>query len=522
MVSVEQIIGKINPWLYAENGEILLKDYGSPDKIPASEVIPRTIVYIPNKKDEDPKFFNKQAGPKYKEKMQGIAASHTLVYDSPTEALEPIYFWILDLMNDFGLKTEKLIDNFSSSMGSGYFSEMSQRKGIMQQQGSKILGDINTVLRSVLNLVYDLKEMRIRLQSYEDLKSKEIEVQKAARLSLKQIWMDKVDIQKGNSSIKALAMGQGGFVTLIDAFLASETEKDVSKLDLNDRVKRAVLPRVQEFNSWLKISEQELSSRYKIELNYLKSQVNSLKLYARWAKPYLKAAEELVESEGGRNPALVKTFATTIFELTLLGKRPIDPKDAALEGLIPSDFAKESYLKNLKRTYFSCVLVSFNFRGIPNKIQQGYSFGGRVEVSFKAYALNNEELNKINEELEKSDLNDALKLVEGSTQENIENIEKEIDFFMKEEQEKQGKNKKVSSISDDQSNPFLALVGYYDKSNKSDKNSDSKNQKKENSVKKDSWVEKNYLRTLSAKQAVDNVFLLFDIYKKSHGMVSFT
>jgi hypothetical protein len=510
MASVEQIIGKINPELYAENGKELLKKYGSPEKIPVNEVEPQPIKYVPDIQDEKPEFFKKE----------GIPAAHHLGYDSATESLEPVYFFILDLMNDFGLAPEKLIDNFSSSIGSGYFSEMSQRKGIMQQQGSKILGEINTVLRSVLNLVYDLKEFRIRLQNYDDLKSKDKNVSDASRLALKQIWMDKVDIQKGNSSIKAMALGQGGFVTLIDAFLAAEDEKKVKELDLNERVKRILLPRVQEFNTWLKQSEQELRSRYKIELNYLKSQVNSLKLYARWAKPYLRAAEQLIEKEGGRNPALVKTFGTTMFELTLLGKTKLNPKDAALQGDLPIDFTKESFLRNLKRDYYSCILVDFTFRGIPSRVQQGYAFGGRVDVNFKAYSLNQEELDKLNEELDKSDLNDALRLVEGSTKESIEDIEKEIDFFMKEESDSE-KNKKTS---DDQSNPFLALIGAYDKpdkKNSEDKSKKSDNEKKEVVVKKEIWLEKEHLRPLAAKRGVDTIFSLFDIYKKAHGMVSF-
>ena len=157
--------------------------------------------------------------PKYKD---GPAVAHTLGYDSAVETLEPVYFFILDLMNDFGLNTEKLIDYFSSSPGSGYFAELGQRATIMQNQATKVLGDINVVLRSVLNVIYDLKEFRVRLQSYDDLKSKDKD---GAILSLKQIWMDKVDIQKGNSSIKAMALGQSGFATLIDAFLASKDEK---------------------------------------------------------------------------------------------------------------------------------------------------------------------------------------------------------------------------------------------------------------------------------------------------------
>jgi len=152
-------------------------------------------------------------------------SEHKLVYDSPTETLEPIYFFILDLMNDFGLAPEKLVDNFVSSPGSQHFGEMGQRASIMQQQGSKLLADINTVVRSILNLIYDLREFKIRLQSYEDLKNPS--KKEGALLSLKQIWMDKVDMQKGNSGIKAMALGQAGFNTLIDAFLVAKNEKDI-------------------------------------------------------------------------------------------------------------------------------------------------------------------------------------------------------------------------------------------------------------------------------------------------------
>ena len=51
----------------------------------------------------------------YYKKKKASESIHKLVYDSPTETLEPIYFYLLDLMSDFGLKPEKLIDNFTSS-----------------------------------------------------------------------------------------------------------------------------------------------------------------------------------------------------------------------------------------------------------------------------------------------------------------------------------------------------------------------------------------------------------------------
>lgn len=451
--------------------------------------------------------------PKY---IEEPAAIHTLGYDSAAETLEPVYFFILDLMNDFGLRTEKLIDNFSSSPGSGHFAELGGRATVMQNQASKVMGDINVVLRSVLNLIYDLKEFRMRIQSYEDLKNPS--KKEGAILSLKQVWMDKVDILKGNSSLKAMALGQSGFVTLLDAFLASKDEEHAKSLDLMDRVKRILIPRIAEFNIWLKQSEQELRKRYELEKAYLKSQVNSLKLYSRWAKPYLKAAYDLESKDGGRDPALVKTFNTIVLNLVLVGKKEIKVKDAAMEGILPKEFAKDNFIKKLRK-YYSCVVVELLFRGIPQRISQQshYTFGGKAEVTFKAYALNEDELNKLNKELEKSDIGDALTLIDGTTEESLGQIQDEINFFL-EEKDKEEKEKKVK----DTSNPFLALFGYYDKKEGKSEAPKKKEDDSDKPIRKDDWIEKTHLRPLAEEGAIATAMSLFDIYKKSHQMASFT
>ena len=483
VASIAQIIGKINPKKYAENWNELLKKYGSASEIPAEDVKEKPL------------------------------SEHTMVYDSSSETLEPIYFFILDLMNDFKFETEKIEDNFSSSPGSGHFAELGQRATIMQQQGAKILGDVNTVLRSVLNIIYDLKEFRIRLSQYDNLKTDKKE---AAILALKQIWMDKVDITKGNSSIKAMALGQAGFQTLIDAFLFSKDVKDADKLDLNDRVKRILKPRLIEFNDWAEHSEEELRKRYELEKAYLKSQVNSLKLYARWAKPYLKAAQQLEMKEQGREPSLVKAFNTILLELTLIGKQKIMSKEEALSGGLPKEFEK---LK-VKRDYYFCTLVEFKFRGIPQKVaqQSHYAFGGRAEISFKAYVLNSDELKKLEEELEASEVNDVMKLIEGSTGESLETIQDEINFFLEEKDQHEQEHK-------DTSNPFVALFGGYDKKEKMEENrpgvADLKKKEKWWPA-KESFIESANLRPFSEGKAKEITFKIFDVYKKAHGMPSYT
>jgi hypothetical protein len=440
----------------------------------------------------------------YYKKKGGPEASHTLIYDSASETLEPVYFFVLDLMDDFGLNPQKLIDNFSSSPGSGHFGELGQRMSVMQQQASKILGDINTVLRSVLNVIYDLKEFRMRLQVYDDLKT---DKKDAATLSLKQLWMDKVDALKGNSSLKAMALGQAGFQSLIDAFLFVKNVKDVDELDLNERVKRILRPRIQEFNTWVRESGEELRKRYDLEKNYLRSQVNSLQLYSRWAKPYLIAAQKL-EMKETKSADLINTFNTILLELTLFGKQKISLRDA------PQDLQKIE--KKLKRSYYGCVLVDFYYRGIPQRIkeQSHFAFGGKATITFKAYALNDDELKKLESEIEKSDVGDVLSLIEGTTSESLDRLRNDINDFLEEKPTEEEKKEKPK----DTSNPFLALFGVYEKKEKTKE----KKLKKELPIKPDNWIEKTHLRVIAANSANEKAFNLFDIYKGAHGMAKFT
>jgi len=468
--------------------------------------------------EENIPYYKKKAEMKKKGLVNSVEESaHHLVYDSSSETLEPVYFFIIDLMGDFGLETEKLIDNFTSSPGSGHFAELGQRATVMQQQGTKLLADINAVLRSVLNIIYDLKEFRIRLSQYDDLKT---DKKDAALLALKQLWMDKVDIQKGNSSIKAMALGQAGFQTLIDAFLFVKEVAGVDKVDLNDRVKRILRARVLEFSHWLEQSGKELKKRYELEKTYLRSQVNSLKLYSRWAKPYLKAAKELEMKENGRDPALVKAFNTIIFELTLLGKRKINVAEEALSGNLPKEFERPERLK--LRDYYACTLVSFRFRGIPQKTsayQSHYVFGGRAEISFKSYALNEDELKKLEESLDESDLYDSLRLIEGATGESLEHLQEEIDFFLEEKSpEEEHRTEK------DTSNPFMALLGRYEERPTKEKETKKESPQKSEKViiRPETYAEKNYIRLLAKDTAEDFAFKFFDIYKKAHNMPSYT
>ncbi len=436
-----------------------------------------------------------------------------IVYDSPSETLEPVYFWVLDMMNNlFGGNVEKLVDSFSSSPGSGYFSDFNMKKTAMQKNVTENLGLVNTVIKSIVNIIYDLKDFEIRLEHYENARSKDKNRAEAGNLALKQIWMDNVDIKRGNGSINALASGSLQFVTLRDAFMVVNSAKEVEKADLNERVKRILAPRIEEFNHWKELSEVELKKRFSIEKNYLKSQVNTLQLYSRWVKPYLKAASDLEMSDNSRNPALVNSFSTVWLELTLFGKNKFDFEDAILSRSLPKASQKP------KRDYYACLLVDFKFRGIPQKSGQHFTLGGRANVTFKAFVLNDEELALLNEELKKSDITDTFKLIEGATTESIEELKKDIDYFLKTDEEKS--KEKESKESSSGGNPFSALFSGFSFSLGSNKKTEKKIPKNSLEIKKDSYIE-SAIRKMVADTAAELCFTVYDVYKKSHGMASY-
>src|SRR3989344_768996 len=460
---------------------------------------------------------------------------HKLVYDSPAEGLEPVYFWLLDFLEGIGYKAEKLVDNFVASPGSGHFSEMQGRATQMQQEVSRTMGNVNTVLKSVLNLVYDLKEFRIRLKPYKIYHGKETSSEEKYKqlLSLKQVWLDNVDIRKDRGSINALSSGELDFVTLRDAFmtLRDESLKDNNGniIDLNDRVKRILQQRAQEFFTWIKESYSSLSQRFEIERNYLKSQVNMLKMYAKWVKPYLKAASKLGQNIDSKNPALVTAFNTMILELTILAVSKYKIDDDVAAGNLPELF--KNIKKENMRKYNKVLVIELEFRSIPQRVSQrgDWAFGGRAEVRFTSYGLNDDELKRLKKQIDSDDFKNVLKLVEGATEKSLDEIDKDIraliegkeeEEIKKEDEEKEEKKKERSKKGDDFG--IKELFSMFKIGKKKEEKKEKKDGDDEDLFKPippDKEYEK-VVRSQAILGASEACFLTFDTYKKGHNMPS--
>jgi hypothetical protein len=443
------------------------------------------------------------------EGLKNPIEKHSLSYDAFGENLEPIYFWLIDnLEREYKdmKKIDKVIDNFVSSPGSGHFSELGQKATRMQEEAMKMLGAANQVVKSILNILYDLKEFKIRLELYNKAKSSDPKTRDYGVLSLKQIWMDTVDFKRGNTSIKLMAQ-QYQYVTLIDAFMAARSPEDLEKLDLNDRVKRILQQRVSEFFDWISKSEEELRRRFEIEKTYLRSQVNTVKLYARWAKPYLKTAQQL-EQKANSTASLVTAFNTVLFELVLLGQGEYDPNDDVNTGDLP-----EMYRTIKTREYHTIILVELKFRSVPERAgQQGYGFRGKLDATFTSYALHDDEISLLKENIEKDDFGDVFKVIEGATDESLAQLKDEIDSFLEDKKEEEGK--KESSDT----NPFSSLFSIF----KSSKSKEEKSEKKDFSkgIPADNQYER-VMRSQAIIKARKESRKIYDLYKKTHGMAAF-
>jgi hypothetical protein len=460
-------------------------------------------------------------------KNQGVpiktkpCSSFKIKFDSQQAQLETIYYWVLDFVQDAGWKMEKTVDNFAASPGSGQFSELSMKATKMQEEGMKILGGMNQIIKSILNLVYDLKEFELRLAHYDDAKSSDKKKEEIGILALKQIWLDNVDLKKGRGAIHQMA-NEMGFTTLREAFMMANSTEDLKKMNsedkeaggtglINDQVMRILIPRISEFNKWREYSEKELRKRFSIEKNYLKSQVETVKLYSSWMKPYLEAAEKLRQKGFDNDAAMANAFSTSMFELQIFGKKVMK---------VPEKF--KSYIP--KRNYNQCMVIGVKYRGhvgqrVTQKGDYGFAMGGRIIMTFDAYALNEEEIDLVKKEMKSSDVEDSMIYSQDTAEEAIKDLKEDLDHFLKSDEEKEKERLKVEKEESEDINPFTALLGLFKMPAKKDKKKDKKTIETTKDIKKDNYVE-TALRASAKEDAGKSAHLVYDIYKKAHGMAS--
>jgi hypothetical protein len=122
-------------------------------------------------------------------------------------------------------------------------------------------------------------------------------------------------------------------------------------------------------------------------------------------------------------------------------------------------------------------------------------------------------------------------LAKGATEDSLKEIQDDIDYFLKSDDEKKKDKSKESDEENENNdtNPFTALLGI-DKlkifEKKSGKKKSSEEEKKERAeklskegIKPDTYAE-SMLRKLAEANAIDSCYSIYNTYKKGHGMAT--
>ncbi len=451
-------------------------------------------------------------------------------YEEWQAGVEKFYFWLLDKLRDEkGYDVEKLVDTYTASEASEFFGLIEQRKGQASDKAMQYLATIGSLLKQLFQIVRELMNMDERLEYYKSYHNKDDKDFDAKDITLKAIWVDRVEggAQKP-TSIYGMAL-QLGFTTLPDLFFAtkvregetvSEVVKRQEETGFNRKVLEVLQRKLEEYDTWRVRTEREMLVGREFRLQYLRQHFHIIRMYLNWVKPYLRHVGRLnmYSPEETKNKKawaeIIGASQSAVIDLELFGLKKIKKWKPE----------KSYYSTNTKGVKFSglfhqCLRIVFHYRTRPQLVytreyQKGPIQVGISEISFEAYVLNDEDIKKYKEQKLNEDLKD-LQYVYGSIEALNEPLKKYLDeakdpFFTdkdkKKEEDKKGAKKSVSLRVKEIIDSWKKGLGVTSKAKKTPPLPPAYNRKKEK-------------RALRAA-AQDDLYWLFENLRKKYELVT--
>jgi hypothetical protein len=270
----------------------------------------------------------------------GWKIQYKLEYNSPFEKPEKFYGLALnELRGYFDGKVSKIGIDLNASPTSAFFGDISQRRAYAKENVDKGMGLINGIIQTITKLIYSLREFDSVLDIFKKLESKDDMDVFAAEQNLRRIFLDEVDSKKGRGGMYQMQVAQGmEYVSLVDSFLTITKLDDIDDLKSNDRIKRLLKGRFQEYTLWKDAFKKDMTSRREINKNYLKSQVESLRLQLDWIKPHYTVLNQLNIGSGTTNPDLIIGFDTSLIKTKLRCLLGGEKAGSLVTGVLDVDF----------------------------------------------------------------------------------------------------------------------------------------------------------------------------------------
>jgi len=361
--------------------------------------------------------------------------SYKIVYETPHRSIEDHYFWILEEMKvgQAHPYVKKITDIFAASEQSSFFGTAQQRIGLQQEKVSMFLATIGKMVKELFQLVREIRILKERLQYYKDSLQPDSKSRISAEITLKGIWVDMVEQgAKNPASVYGMAR-ELQFVTLPDLFYSihpstpQEVDELVDKTDFNRKVKEVLKRKLRQFAEWKMSTQKEMQVRHDFTLKYLRQHFDIIKMYMTWVKPYLRNIRRMSMHNKTESADLISAFEGSVVELEFLAYMKPRRMEIGKEVITNKEM-------------FSVVSVHYYYRSKPQmnymqEYQRGPLHVGMCEISFRAYAWNQEQMDNYVKMKEAEDL-ELLKSIDGSVKAAMEALGEELEDYLKEAGEK--------------------------------------------------------------------------------------
>lgn len=322
-------------------------------------------------------------------------------------------------------------DIYSATEASAFFGVQEQRLGLQQEKVSQYLRGISEMTKGLFQIVRELRILEQRLELYEEKDEKTGKPKYSNQITLKGYYIDLVEGgAKSPASVYGLAQ-QVGFATLPDLFFrANPAEGEDTNAyvethfgDFNEKVKDVLKRKLTQFENWKKHTGKELKFRFGFQKKYLKQHYHTIRMYAQWIKPYLKHIKRLTPDLKSLDlPDMIAGMEQAMLEMEFLVR-----------------------LKK-KGNYIPVNIITFLYRTAPQmsyqtEYQRGPIHVGRTEMTFKAYAWKEEELDAYMKSKNEEEL-ELLGSIDSSIQQALDSLGDELKKFLLEKGEKEEEKEK--------------------------------------------------------------------------------
>ena len=245
------------------------------------------------------------------------------------------YYSLGQELSAFGYSKLRLKETVDPAAISNLMVMVLEKRRSLEDRVMKLLVDINAVLKSIISITYELKELDRNLDFYDTAKSSDKQKAEGGELALKRIFVDNVDARKGGASMISLSRSPTqsqagpGFLDIVAQFYSVKTLKDIESMQKNKLYKDVLKNRFVEYEKWKEINSTDLRNRKAMLLQYLKSQIGSFDLYTEWASQYMSILQRInmPKMQTGKDyisqTKIMDISEAAMFSVSIFGYKPV-------------------------------------------------------------------------------------------------------------------------------------------------------------------------------------------------------